>query len=162
MWIDDVAEQKRPHGFTLLGSLREERNRIIASTKTEGNTPLVLMPVGWHGAMASGHMSPVMSKLFQESELRQVGGRASINPVTARRTTLEEGDAARIHTGSGTLETTMHLDPSVRPDVIVVSVGPLPNGVEATGHPGTDGVLTMCDITEEGTWRVTPATIEKV
>ena len=162
MWIDDAYDQKPPQKVTLLGSLRKELDRTIASTKTANSVSLVLMPVGWRGAMASGHMSPVMSKVFQESELRNLAGRLRINPLTGSNMNIEEGDIAKISTNSGVLETTVHLDSSVRPDVVVASVGPLPNGVDANEQLHAEGVLALCDITEEETWRVTPATIEKV
>ena len=44
---------------------------------------VVLEPFGMRAALSSGSVSPIMSKIFQESNLRALGGTLLLNPATA-------------------------------------------------------------------------------
>ena len=92
--------------------------------------------------------------------MRNLAGQATINPSTANTHGLVGGEKANVRTQGGSKQVRVHLDPSVVEGVIQVTVGPHPNGGEDL--PRTEGVLSLCTLSDEGTWRVTSATIEKV
>ena len=161
VWIDDDSDQKPPRSFRLLGTSDEERKRIVMAAK-QTTSPLVLVPVGWRGAIEGAHISPVMSKVFQESELRGLASSASINHETGIARNLTDGERVMLTTQNGAMEVIVHLDSSVMPGVVQASVGPQPNGHTTVSRADNDGILTLCSLTDESTWRVTPVTMEKV
>jgi hypothetical protein len=55
----------------------------------------------------------------------------------------------------------MQFDPAVMPGVIHVAIGPAPNGTESA-QKFEENILTICQIEDDSTWRVTPAQVRKV
>jgi anaerobic selenocysteine-containing dehydrogenase len=154
-------------GYSLLGTssggylqmLAAGEGRLPSQTQASNEHPLVLMPFGWRGAVGNGQLSPVMSKLYQESGLRDLANSAVVNPETANACGLLNGDHVRIRTSLGSIETEIHFDPAVMPGVVHVAVGPARNG---SGNDGKiiENILAICNLDHDATWRVTPAQIE--
>lgn len=154
-WIDDSSDISSRTTFTF--PVRE--NERVQPVPMDHQ--IVLMPFGWKAATATALVSPTMSKLFQESAIRDLEGIALISPATASEHGLEDAAPARISTARGSMEVKIRLDAAVRPGVVHAAVGPRPNGQETPLSPAANGVLSLCDTDNDGTWRITMATIEK-
>jgi hypothetical protein len=154
-WMDDP---QKPHPrVTFRFPVPQTEQTRQAATDRE----IVLMPFGWKAATASAHVSPIMSKLFQESALRELDGIAVIAPATAAKHGLEDGKPARIATARGTKDVRVRCDAAARDGVVHVCVGPRPNGQDSPSSPAADELLSLCEIANDGTWRITMATIDK-
>jgi formylmethanofuran dehydrogenase subunit D len=133
--------------------------RDVGRTPTPEPGPLVLVPTGWRAAIDQGALSPLMSKVFQESDLRDMAGRVFLNPSTAASVGVTSGGRALLKTSAGSATVTVVETETVMPGVISGVVGPLPNGVTTGDGPGNDDILALCDLRDDGTWRVTSATL---
>lgn len=156
-WIDDPEESKRISRLSLLGTLAP--GQIPASTT--GGPSLKLIPFGWRNATMTARVAPVMSKLFQESLLRNLGGQVHINPATLTASGLADGTPLTITTAAGQMTAQAVADPSVIPGIIQASVGPSPNNAASINQPGGEGLLQLCTVRDDGSWRITEVTIAK-
>jgi hypothetical protein len=105
--------------------------------------PLLLIPSVWRGAA----VSPLMAKLYQESDLRAQPGIAAIHPESAIRNGLEDGARAMLETPDGRCAVRLSVDASVSPGSIQISTG----DVARTGLPGA------CAADGSGSWETSPA-----
>jgi anaerobic selenocysteine-containing dehydrogenase len=122
--------------------------------------PLVLMPYGWRGASGSGQLSPVMTKVYQESNLRRTARQAMLNPATGKAFGISDGKRMVIETESGSLTLEARLSVSVMPGVIHVEVGPDGRALPA-GQTNGEDILAICTIEKNSTWRVTQARVRE-
>ena len=106
-------------------------------------------------------VAPVLSKLFQESHLRGLGGRVHINPATLAANALSDAVHVKITTHSGDMTAQVVADPTIIPGVIHAIVGPSPNNTASKTQPETEGILGLCAVRNDGSWRITEATIAK-
>ncbi len=152
-WSDKPNNSHHPFRFTL----------NIAAPKNVPKTTnsLVLIPQGWKVAVSSSSISPILSKLFQESELRENAGTISINPETATRYRLRSNDTALLETEEGKMNVRVKLNTSIQPGVILASVGPALNETNFSDATYND-VLSLCTISDHGTWRITQAKVSKI
>jgi menaquinone reductase, molybdopterin-binding-like subunit len=74
---------------------------------------------GWRGA----EVSPLMSKLWIESDLKPAARLVTLNPETARSFGLEAGDRARLESNCGSCDTEVQVDAAVAPGVIEMAAG---------------------------------------
>ncbi|MEO8168901.1 MAG: molybdopterin dinucleotide binding domain-containing protein, partial [bacterium] len=162
VWIDNPAKQIPQAKFSLLGNIPPSSFEMLAQSKSNLSDALVLMPFGWRGATSTGLMSPIMSKLFQESDMRSLAGHAFVNPKTAASQGLEDGDTAELQTQNGTTNVFVKTDAKIMPGVIHAAVGPSPNKSETQDHFNGEGVLALCTVQDNGTWRLTEATLKNV
>jgi menaquinone reductase, molybdopterin-binding-like subunit len=162
VWIDNDLDQKAPQQFRLFPLTDSDREKMLLEARRCVDAPLVLMPIGWRAAVASGQVSPVMSKLYQESELRGLSGQVSMNSETGLARNIADGARVIIRTHSGSREALVHHDASVMPGILLAAVGPMPNGIEAASQRTEKNLLGLCDLAENSTWRMTDAEIEKV
>ncbi|MBI2429821.1 MAG: molybdopterin-dependent oxidoreductase [Ignavibacteriales bacterium] len=154
IWIDGTSKQFHPVKLTFALSTNSIRQNV--------DQGLQLIAYGWKGATSFAQVSPIMSKVFQESELRDVNGTVTINPKTAHQFGLSKDELATLSTKNGSLEVRARISTSVRPGIIEASIGPLPNGIETPAHPAGTNILNLCEVTGDGTWRVTTANLLKV
>jgi hypothetical protein len=73
---------------------------------------------------ATGLASPLMSKLYQESNLRLGPNRAALNPASAAACGVGEGAHAVLRTALGKLPIQVTVSPSVPPGVVEVGASP--------------------------------------
>jgi anaerobic selenocysteine-containing dehydrogenase len=149
LWVDDPVRQIAPRSSTL--GLSEN-----APTLPDGSG-LQLLATGWRGAVTSSMMSPIMSKVFQETELRPGHGTVSLNPVTAEALSLRHGMTATISTQNGSETVTVMISPMVRPGIAEGAIGPMRNGLETPAEHSGQTLLHLCVVADDGTWRITPA-----
>ncbi|MCK6560207.1 molybdopterin-dependent oxidoreductase [candidate division KSB1 bacterium] len=164
-WQDETTPAARLPRLRLLGKSSENFERL----RTAGASPpalqnqtagsLLLLPFGWRGAVGNGQVSPVLSKIYQESGLHELANHAYLNPATGRSHGLESDGPALLQTPAGNLRVQLHLDRAVPPGVVQVAVAPLPNG---STNELNENVLALCALQADGTWRLTPAQVAKV
>lgn len=95
-----------------------------------------LSPAGVFSAASSGPLaivvgesagpplsSPLSSKLYRESNLRQPSDRVALAPATAAAAGLANGSRAVFETGSTRLAVTVTLDPGLPPGVVRIAAG---------------------------------------
>lgn len=123
--------------------------------------PLQLTPFGWRGTTSAAQISPILSKVFQESELRDNNGAVAINPLTARELGITAEKPALLSTAEGSMKVKVRISTSVRPGSIEASVGPIENGRQSCTHPAGRTIIDLCTVTDDGTWRITPAQLLK-
>ncbi len=162
-WIEETPTvASRSVRFSLLAAGVEADIAEAAHPLTSDSRNVVLEPVGMRGALSAGAISPIMSKIFQESNLRAVGGSLLLNPATASALGVADRSVVTVRTAQGSAQARVFMDPMVMPGVARAAVGPLPNNTPAGEELGMAAVLDLCTLRPDGTWRYTDATIEKV
>jgi len=154
MWIDEPARQ--------IISLRFTVDTYSMTKELHQNNKLWLLPFGWKGGLSTSQISPVLSKVFHETELRKFHGIVRINPTTANQLGITTHDYAKLSTQRGSLTVQVETSHAVRAGVIEAAIAPLPNGVENFLHVETNSILNLCEISSSGTWKVTAAMLEKI
>ena len=167
-WKDMPTSQAPDRIFPALqlSTGRVERLRLFAeaavrpSTTQSGVYPLMAIPFGWRSATDESRLTPLMTKLYQESGLRQTCNEAVMHPDTAKEAGISSGNKAVVETPAGSLSVTLTLDAAAMPGVVYVSVGP--KGF-VTGNSGGSGetLLSICDLHDDGTWRLTNAKVSE-
>ncbi len=152
-WIDDPVRQSE------LRSASISLQPVPAGDQHPNG--LVLIPHGWKGTTSYSQMPPVLSKIFQESDLRKMNGTVSIHPATAAALGLLRNEFGVLSTKNGSMNVRIKVDPTVRPAVVNASIGPLPNGTVTPEDPVGTNILNLCEVTDKGTWRITAAQLVK-
>ncbi len=96
----------------------EERRAPAASTAPEPLQSRLPLVVSLEGPEAGGLISPLMSKLYQESNLRLAPNQVALHPVEARQLGIEDGASAVLETSCGGVRVSVTLDSSVPPGVV--------------------------------------------
>jgi menaquinone reductase, molybdopterin-binding-like subunit len=162
-WIDEPPVPQRVKKYSLLGS-SDDYTQILETLKkpesTDKQYPITLMAFGWRGVVDSGPVSPLLTKLYQETEFRECTNKALVHPETASIYRLRDGRRAILETEMGRFQVSIQITPTVMPGVIHVAVGPdqdsLNGGKKVTVN---DTVLSVCITENNRTWRITPARV---
>lgn len=149
IWMDATLPQRKSQKATL--GVHDLPQNVPTPTT------LMLMATGWRGGISAAQVSPVLSKVFQESDLRPVNGVVLMHPSTAEAQSLADGATASLSTVRGTMDVLIRTDRSIRPGIVEGSIAPAPNGAETPLHPETTNLLQLCAVCADGTWRMTPA-----
>jgi hypothetical protein len=109
-WMDEKSPL--PYGRGSVPIPSRDREGAVSS----GNLAIV-------SAESSGPPlnSPLISKLYRESNLRQAPDRVALAPATARAAGLTDGARAFLETGGERLPVVVTLDPGIPPDVVRVA-----------------------------------------
>lgn len=113
--------------------------------------PLALVPCGWRAAVGGNKISPLLSKVYQESGLRDSPAVAAISPPSAELFQLTNGCLAMVETACGGAQVKVKVDSAVMPGVVQVAIG-----------PDRAGLLEKCAIGEDCTWRLSAARMVKL
>ena len=167
-WVGQSSPKMSAPKFSFLGKTVERAKRLQSKAEgilnrnntTKSDYPLALMPYGWTGASASGQVSPIMSKIYQESNLRRSSRDAMINPATGKAYGLTDGKQVLIETQLGSIKAKARFSASVMPGVIHVEVGPDIRALPAGQTSGED-VLAICKLEENDTWRITKTKVRE-
>lgn len=160
-WVDDVEAKEAIPQSMLLGTLTPDRFDGASSPAQHATGTMRLIPHGWRNATTTASVAPVLSKLFQESHLRSLGGRVHINPATLAANALSDADIVKVTTQSGSMTAQVVADHTVIPGVIHAVVGPSPNNTAPTNQPEGEGLLGLCVVRDDGSWRITEASIAR-
>ena len=166
IWVDAPKRQIPPSHFRLLGE--GEKNALDGLEKTTrpgsidgaNEARLLLTPYAYPAAVGIGQVSPILSKLYQESNLRPGARTVSIHPSTGKLLGLDEGDRATIRTSKGERSILIHLDNGVMPGIAVACVGPDPRDYGSDRPRLSDGLLDIVEV-NGSSWNFTPAILRK-
>ncbi len=169
-WIDEPLEQADNYSISLFGishdrgSFEKALRQIDKSYPSENTTyPLALVPFGWRGVVDSGPVTPLITKLYQETEFRKGTNRALIHPETGGFSRLRDGAQTTIVTDSGELQVRIEFNDSVMPGVVHVALGPDQDSITGVKEVRIkENILSVCSLKDNGTWRMTPARIGTV
>lgn len=156
-WID-ASSQSRPARMTF---------RVMPAVKAVPPAPeapaLIVYPLASAAAYSQTAVSPLMSKLTQESGLRLSQAQASVNPATASSNGIVHGETISIRTKNGSVTVQARLDASVMPGVLFVSCqgGSCSQKASSVLRHEAD-VRTICEVSSSGSYSPTPVTIQKV
>jgi anaerobic selenocysteine-containing dehydrogenase len=155
-WIDRQPGPRAKVRVTILGGAGDRVLQAAAGRlPPDARFPLALLPYGWSGA-AVGAVSPIMSKLYQESTVRPGGDAIEIHPDTARQCALADGDLAIVETRCGSCTRQVRTDDAVMPGVIQAEVCP-----SANGNCRPEALLNACGVAGDGTWRLARASLRR-
>lgn len=154
VWIDEEQRGKTSFRYNfskvrLLNFLQYENNNNVTNLK--------LIPVGLRGSISNASMSPIISKLYQEAELRPLSNTVLLNPRTADGLNIHSNERAILETKNGTMQVLVKTDATVQPNCLLVSIAPSANG----STKNENAVLEICDIHNDSSWRITNAILRK-
>jgi menaquinone reductase, molybdopterin-binding-like subunit len=120
-WMDNPrgAGFQPAAGFTP-GTPRGSTAAAQKGRPTDAGLPLAVILVEAPTAL----ISPILSKLYQESNLRAARHGAALHPDSARACGLGAGGRAALETLIGRCEVEVTVDPSVPPGAVAVAAGP--------------------------------------
>jgi anaerobic selenocysteine-containing dehydrogenase len=116
-WMDAVDENAAAPKLAF-GEFKAETR----AAEPAADLPLAAVLTEWHSSATL--VPPLMSKLYQESNLRLAPNRAALNPADARASGVEDGGAAVLETRSGKLRVEVTLDSGVPHGTVQVAAGP--------------------------------------
>jgi hypothetical protein len=119
---------------------------------------IVLVAIATRGSAGETPVSPLMSKLYQESDLRPSAAVAALHPQTAQRLKLSSGRRVWVESAKGRVLAELRCDETLAPGRLALAAGPSPEVM----HPGSSlaaqmqGALPLLEVaSEDGTWRGT-------
>ena len=115
-WIDAGWPAKPP--------VPQETGWLAKTPAPQESTGLPLVVALSEMRGATGLVSPLMSKLYQESNLRLGRNRAALNPATAAACGVGNGAQAMLQTALGKCPIEVTVSPSVPPGVVEVGASP--------------------------------------
>jgi menaquinone reductase, molybdopterin-binding-like subunit len=122
---------------------------------------LRLVATAARGAAGTTPASPLLSKLYQESDLRPATATVAMSPSTAQQLSLSDRRPVRIESPNGAVRAELRIDPTLPPGRVALAAGPDP----ASLHPGTGvkarGALPLAVAGADGTWRETRVRVEE-
>lgn len=163
-WINEeqpkysLLHQVNP-GSTMKDPEAELKRLVDEMNDTKSDRSLILLPCGSKGAGSFGQSHPLMSKIFKESDLRMINRVASVNPRTGIEKSLAEGGNATITTQTGKIDVIVLFDESIMPGIIQAAVGPGPGSFTRIEGQPEQGILDICKIESDSTWKTTKAEI---
>jgi hypothetical protein len=151
-WLDEpqaatVADVKPP-----LPSPAALRAWTEAEPETAG---LALVAFAARGAAGTTPVSPLLTKLYQESDLRPSAATAAMSRTTAERLGLVHRQPVRVESAGGAVEAELRVDPTLPPGRIALAAGPDPGVLHPQTRPGTRGALPLAVAGDDGAWRGT-------
>ena len=116
---------------------------------------LSLVAFAARGAAGTTPVSPLLTKLYQESDLRVSARTAAVSREEAERRGLADGQPIRIESPAGIVHAELRIHPALPPGRIALAAGPEPGAL----HPGTStrvgGAQPLAVAGADGTWRET-------
>jgi anaerobic selenocysteine-containing dehydrogenase len=150
-WIDEPAGRAAPDVRPLLPTVESlERWRKPANA-----TGLSLVAFAARGTVGTTPPSPLLTKLYQESDLRPGPDKAAIAPATAARLGLADGQPIEIDAPAGAVRAAVRIDPTLPADRVAVAAGPDAAALHPGAKPAAGGALPLVAAAPDGTWRET-------
>jgi anaerobic selenocysteine-containing dehydrogenase len=118
-WIDDVEPAKPPERVVIAAN-------AWPAAGSANDLPLVAV-------LTAAPSSPLLSKLYQESNLQLGPRRVALNPDEARAAGLEDGAAAVLETLAGRIDVQVRVDAGVPSGAVLVGSRPAVLDVCGTG-----------------------------
>jgi anaerobic selenocysteine-containing dehydrogenase len=120
-----------------------------------GPAELALLPFAARGTAGTTPVSPLMSKLYQETALRPSTETAMVSPDTGRALGLAEASRVRLRSSAGEVEAELRYDATLPPGRVTLAAGPDPAGLHADRGSPAAGALALATPEPDLTWRRT-------
>ena len=146
-WIDLAQSLKSFPAFRLPTFL----SMMDINKLKSGKNQLTLIPFVEKAVYGSSEVSPLMSKVGQESGLRHFGCRAYLNSTTADGLSIVEGCRILLQTNNGSMQAEAHLDDSLMPGIVGIS-----NTMDL------QSLVALCEMNDDASICPTPVKIQKV
>ncbi len=123
--LNEGARWDRPPGLSSLGAPSlaapsRSAPRPVEPPESPADLPLIAIREPHTPAL----LSPLMTKLYQESGLRLAPNRVALNPGDARAANLSNGARATLQTRIGKCAVEVTVDPAVPPGAVLVGCSP--------------------------------------
>jgi anaerobic selenocysteine-containing dehydrogenase len=156
-WIDDAvtpahAVATAPSAEAVEGWLRGE---------AAGRDDLPLVAFAARGASGGTPACPVLTKLYQETELRCSVASVAVSPLTAREHGLRDGSRVRLESAAGAVTATLRCDPTLPPGRAALATGPDPAALHGKATAVPQGALALIVVGPDLTWRGTRVAIRE-
>jgi len=151
-WIDD-AQGATP--LTVRPPLPTTASLERWREREAGGTDLSLVSFAARGTAGTTPPSPLLTKLYQESDLRPGTATAAVSPVTAQRLGLADRQPVRVESASGAVRAELRIDPVLPADRIALAAGPDPAVLHPERGTTARGALPLGVAAADGTWRET-------
>ncbi len=168
MWMDDPVRSKPLPEFHFMGRSPAAYERMLdagegISSSNEPDAPrkITVLPYGRRAEVGGAQLSPLMTKLYQESGLHRSSKVAVLNPATAKEFNVANGGRGTLVTERGTQEVTIRVDGAVMPGVAEIAVSPEPVGQAGTEIVQEQDILELIVPDQAPTWRAFRATLQK-
>jgi anaerobic selenocysteine-containing dehydrogenase len=116
---------------------------------------LGLVAFAARGTAGTTPVSPLLTKLYQESDLRPSARTVALSREEAERRGLADKQPVRIESPAGIVHAELRIDAGLPPGRIALAAGPDPGAL----HPGTStrsgGAQPLAVAAADGTWRET-------
>ena len=116
---------------------------------------LSLVAFAVRGAAGTTPVSPLLTKLYQESDLRPAATTAAMSPGTARELGLADRQPVRIESPAGAVRAELRIDPLLPPGRVALAAGPDPGALHPQTRVTARGALPLAVAAADGTWRET-------
>jgi anaerobic selenocysteine-containing dehydrogenase len=116
---------------------------------------LSLVAFAARGTAGTTPVSPLLTKLYQETDLRRPTTVAAVSPAAAARLGLVDAQPVRLESPAGSVRAELRLDPTLPGDRVALAAGPEPAALHAGAPAGTRGALPLAAAEADGTWRGT-------
>ena len=136
-WMDSAESKKSLPAFRLTEFLP-----VIDINKMKAwkNQP-VLAPVIEKTVYSNSDISPLMSKVGQESGLRPFGCRIYLHPTTTNGLDIIDGGRVLLQTSKGSMQAEVHLDDTFMPGIVGLSNTMDPHALYALYEVNGDGSI---------------------
>jgi anaerobic selenocysteine-containing dehydrogenase len=151
-WIDDaapapnVSRPPRPPSAGALGRW------AAVEPPTEG---LALVAFASRGTAGVTPVSPLMTKLYQESDLRPSTTVATMSPGTALALGIGDRRRVRIESAAGAVLAELRHDATLPDGRLALAAGPDRSEMHPEVSPGASGAIPLVATGPDGTWRGT-------
>lgn len=150
-WTGERAAAEPGRRLTLSAGLDPAHTAGLNGAKSSERA-LKVVPRAARDTTLTAVVSPVLSKLYKESELRRSPGSATVNPRTAAALGLSRARTTRILTAAGAAHITLSLDEGVMPGVVELAVSPDPVALGHKPRPGDRATIDLLTPAGDGCW----------
>ena len=151
-WID---EPQRATPLEVRAPLPSTASLERWSQPEGAGSDLGLVAFAARGTAGTTPVSPLLTKLYQESDLRPSARTVAVSREEAERRGLADRQPVRIESAAGVVHAELRIDPALPPGRIALAAGPDPGAL----HPGTStragGAQPLAVAAADGTWRET-------
>jgi hypothetical protein len=118
------------------GAASERLAARLTKLEAFAATPTIaVIPTWWAPVTSCSRLSPLMTKLYQESGLRPTSEVAAVAPATAHACGVEDGSVAELRAGERSSAVKVRVSDSLAPGTVQLSVGPDPVGFRSPEPP---------------------------
>lgn len=144
-----------------VASVEAVERRMMNLNRPDPARPLTLIATALRASTGNAQVSPVLTKVYQESGNRAGGNTAALHPATCRQLDLEDGSLAVLTTACGSCNVRIAADAGVMPGVVAGTIGPTVESISAQPRNASATLADICAPEGDAPWRVTRAQLRR-